>query len=446
MSHVLLSKLKQVLALSLLVVNLTAIACINDSDAKFFEAQKFPSATELASGDFITHSKEFYEWRAKDRLEKLKKEPENLAYYDDLAVSYEKSGQTQKAIDTLEQVYSKHPDRYETLANLGTFYIHNKQYKKGVELLKKAVDINPAAHFGRETYQIKVVEYILKENPDEKFTLPVQKSSESFADFILKDVKPNAASNGHRGLDPSVIELLKASVGIGGMLKFGNSDSPVLLEAMGDIYMKLHELNKNRADKEGRTSFSRFASLYYLAALTRHKSPNNVPPNNNNNVDEQYEKYASLKKLPTIRDVYDKAASLNTLVETAQKNKEEYRKKELAFIEKGGDVEQAIYTKLYAPPTEQEDLLETAITNYKSILKDTAEITHNKRQEDAFSALPIIMILLGLLFWSLLGTYASILVVSNESPETHKFKRAFKLSAVTYVVLNIMLYIYIVYF
>lgn len=55
------------------------------------------------------------------------------------------------------------PGRYETAANLGTFYLHAGIFKKVLAYIEKALKINPDAHFGREKYQKLLVEYIIPE-------------------------------------------------------------------------------------------------------------------------------------------------------------------------------------------------------------------------------------------------------------------------------------------
>ena len=72
-------------------------------------------------------------------------------------------------------VLKKHPQRYSSLSNLGTFYIHKGQYDEGLKYLNKAIEINPKAHFEREKYQIKAVEYIKELGVKPPFIFPVQK-------------------------------------------------------------------------------------------------------------------------------------------------------------------------------------------------------------------------------------------------------------------------------
>src|SRR5262245_53417672 len=79
----------------------TALACMWDYDTLQMERSRFPTALELITGKFLRHTPEFYQWRIKDRLKKLQSERDNLSYYDDLAVAYEKTGDRQEAIETM---------------------------------------------------------------------------------------------------------------------------------------------------------------------------------------------------------------------------------------------------------------------------------------------------------------------------------------------------------
>src|SRR5262249_53360047 len=149
------------LALAALFVPSAALACLWDYDTLMMERSRFPDTLELITGKFLRHSPEFYEWRIRDRLGKLQSDPENLAYYDDLAVAYEKTGQRDKAIETMRAKDYKRPGLYETEANLGTFHIHAGRLEEGLEHIGRALRINPDAHFGREKYQRLLVEYVL---------------------------------------------------------------------------------------------------------------------------------------------------------------------------------------------------------------------------------------------------------------------------------------------
>jgi len=218
-------------------------ACLWDSDTIEMERSKFPSVLELIVGKFLRHSKPFYEWRIEDRTARLENasDDEQPALYDDLAVAYEKTGQTQKAIELTLELEERFPGRYETAANLGTFYIHSGQFEEGLEHIERALEINPDAHFGRERYQKLLVEYVRSKQPEGgPVPLPLEPDSEAFypggfALFVLS-ARDIGVQNLTEALRSQVAEeLSRATQGVLGMMRFGDHQSPVLLEALADL-------------------------------------------------------------------------------------------------------------------------------------------------------------------------------------------------------------------
>ncbi|MBI5367954.1 MAG: hypothetical protein HZA54_13015 [Planctomycetes bacterium] len=232
-------------------------ACFWDYDTLIMEQQRFPTALELITGKFLRHSPEFYAWRIQDRLRKLAADPDNLALLDDLAVAYEKSGDHAKAIDTALLQEKLAPDRYETLANLGTFRLHAGEFVPGRAAIQRAIEINPQAHFGREIYQALLVQYVLQRRPDGQLTLPLDPEERwtgreallagssgsgnqlpnqetrraGFGFFVLTERKVD-----WRG--PGVgAEIAAATKGVLGIMRFGSHDHPVLHEVLGDLLL-----------------------------------------------------------------------------------------------------------------------------------------------------------------------------------------------------------------
>lgn len=247
-----------------------SLACYNDSESRYYERYAMPTDIQLSSGDFPTHSKYYFEWKIKNRLEQIKNDKKNLDLYDDLAVAYEKSGQAEKAIAVMLDVLKKNPERYSALSNIGTFYVHLGDYTNGLKYLNKAIEINPKAHFERERYQIKAVEYIQLINAKPPFIFPVQniKSGKDFADFVLKGINNK---------DEQEKELVHAIVGISGMIKFGMKNSSLLMEMMGDLYLKIMIINK-WSDPLAIKSYHYLVLNYYTTALKLSKySENNKP-------------------------------------------------------------------------------------------------------------------------------------------------------------------------
>ncbi len=229
------------IALALVVASATPlVACLWDRDTLKAERQRFPTTLELITGKFLRHSQEYYQWRVEDRRKKLAAEPDNLANYDDLAVAYEKLGQHDKAIETILKKNELKPGIYETEANLGTFLIHAGRLEEGLAHIKRAIEINPDAHFGREIYQQLLVEYVLARQEDGKTTLPLDRYSggyawkQGFGSYVVsRRLKPRQQQN--ESLRRA--ELGRALKGVLGMMRFGNHDSPILLEALGDILL-----------------------------------------------------------------------------------------------------------------------------------------------------------------------------------------------------------------
>lgn len=217
-------------------------ACLWDSDTLEEERRQFPSVLELITGKFLRHSPAFYEWRIEDRKKRIEEEPDNVALYDDLAVAYEKTGQTDLAIETILKKEEISPGLYETYANLGTFYIHAGRLEEGLKEIEKAIAINPDAHFGREVYQKLLVEYVLSKQVDGKLVLPLFAESDGYEAYGFGEHVMNSVRAGARWSDEELREEgEKATKGILGMMRFGNFDSPVLLEALSDLLMMRHD-------------------------------------------------------------------------------------------------------------------------------------------------------------------------------------------------------------
>lgn len=234
-----------ILAVILMSASL-ASGCIWDTDTLDMERSQFPSVLELITGKFRRHSQAFYQWRIMDREERLEtaSRSHQPAIYDDLAVAYEKTGQTRRAIEIALEAAERFPDRYQTLANLGTFYIHAGEFDEGLKYIDRAMEINPDAHFGREGYQKLLVQYVQTraKRIDGQVILPVNteedtdwdKDPPGFARFVLSHWSSTTGKSLDER-DERQDELERATTGVLGMMRFGNHRSPVLLEALADL-------------------------------------------------------------------------------------------------------------------------------------------------------------------------------------------------------------------
>jgi hypothetical protein len=105
-----------------------------------------------------------------------------LALLDDLGVGLDHLGEHAEAArvlrDKLQRQQASGPSGralYTSYANLGTFLIHGKfrlaqqgnveaksRLEEGLQYIRKSIEVNPQAHFGREVWQVVAVEYFLK--------------------------------------------------------------------------------------------------------------------------------------------------------------------------------------------------------------------------------------------------------------------------------------------
>lgn len=330
--------------LAVLLVPSAAVACLWDFDTLQQERSRFPDTLELITGKFLRHSPEFYEWRAKDRRAKLAADPGNLAYRDDLAVALDKLGRHDEAITVATETDRLRPGRYESAANLGTFLIHAGRLEDGLAHIRRAIAINPDAHFGREVYQAKLVEYVLTRRKDGKLSLPVggvelyptttgeepevRSYDATFARFL----------SGGRDRRLTAAERQAAIKGVLGMMRFGHHESPVLLEALGNLLTERYD--------EPTADAKRLAARAYLRASYEAKEPDAV---------QKYRVRAKevLEMQSPRRDTYGQM-TLEEL-ETDFKRElaeakvwyDELRQKEIGWIRDGADPD-AEFAKLYA--------------------------------------------------------------------------------------------------
>jgi hypothetical protein len=126
-------------------------------------------------------------YRERDRLtrEKLAKlapdDPARFSLADDLAAGLERLGRSDEAVVVMRDKLARQQEKgltgralYTSYANLGTFLIHaaspkaiagdlaaREQFKEGIGFVRKSVEVNPEAHFGREQWQLVIAEFIL---------------------------------------------------------------------------------------------------------------------------------------------------------------------------------------------------------------------------------------------------------------------------------------------
>ncbi|HYO71754.1 MAG TPA: tetratricopeptide repeat protein [Archangium sp.] len=208
-----------------------ALACLWDSDTLKEESIGLDEVAAVVRGRLLKHSAIFYERKVAYTLPLLDREDVKPEGYDDVAVAYEKLGRTQEAIATMEAKEKRFPGLYTTAANLGTFHAHAGDYPRALEELRRALALNPDAHFGREKYQVKAIEYLqrLAATPglvqkEEFLGLPLEPGDYLFVmnpkKTVLRKERPE--------LPKDVLQ------GLVGIIRFGSGDkSPHLWFSLG---------------------------------------------------------------------------------------------------------------------------------------------------------------------------------------------------------------------
>lgn len=84
----------------------------------------------------------------------------------DFAIMQLKLGDKAKGLSMLVDLYQQHPKEYNIVANLGTAYELNGNNAKALEFLKKALVLNPGAHYHSEWIHINILEQQLSDSPD----------------------------------------------------------------------------------------------------------------------------------------------------------------------------------------------------------------------------------------------------------------------------------------
>jgi tetratricopeptide (TPR) repeat protein len=309
-----------------------ALGCLWDSDTLATESARFPGAAGMMAGNFPRHSKEYHEWRVKQKKALVDAGTAQALDYDDLAVSQHKLGDHASAIATMLAKDSKSPGIYETYSNLGTFYIYTGDLKTALQYIDKALSINPNAHFGREKYQRWLVMWLQEKEGQadmepahlNRYRSNIQGTAIGFAAFLARQ------HNGGTANDPATPPTLTAAQqqsaiqGVTGMMYFADFDNPILQEALGDL------LSSGKFD----VNASQLAALCYLHASEQTSKP---------------EEESRLKKLMTLAlvvtpkdddDAKVEREMLKTLysgLASGQKLNEEVRTDEMAWIAAGQD-------------------------------------------------------------------------------------------------------------
>ncbi len=336
-----------------------SLACMWDNDTLEMETQQFPGTLDIITGNFLRHSPEFHHWRIRDRELKLLKFPDSLELYDDLAVSHSKLGQDRKAIQLMLTKDSLRPDLYETVANLGTFYIHAGDLETGKVYLEKALEINPNAHFGREIIQLELVNYILKRRQAGVNSLPL---SSQTPHWMLRG--GSEGFNFYHYLKAKNISPKEGLEGVLGMMRFGNFDSPVLLEVLGDLLLQ----NNPERDQVPR----HLARFCYIKAGQESGNPESYQANIE----------AASEAIPDSRKFRNAAEeSFQIALKTAREHYNLLRANEITWILSEEDPEE-LYKKNYYDQKKSDnqrlDFVDPRASEYRNLFHPDSSVASNK--------------------------------------------------------------------
>ena len=180
-----------------------------------------------------------------------------LADFDDLAVAYEHLGRRDQAIEVMERkadALIEAPSKehqYGYHADLGTFNAHSGKFDEALAQLRTAVEINPDAYFGRERFQIELIEYVAEamkdpevwrrrsflRNADYRLSLRMHGRALEFGKYS-GDEDRQRDWEGDR-----VLDWEEAHKAIGGMLRFGGLEGAELYRSLGELYLQRSHLN-----------------------------------------------------------------------------------------------------------------------------------------------------------------------------------------------------------
>lgn len=229
-------KSRLLLAISGVVACTVATACLWDRDTLAEEVREGSrDVLSIIVGRFERNPPLYYQMRLERVRKELGRDPRNLALYDDAAVASDRLGKHDDAIDfmgkkqlVMERIKPSDDDRYRYHANLGTFYAHrgvkgvqkpgaNEDLKAAIHHLNRALQINPNAHFGRERYQLAILEWLTSNatlRPDDRLAL-------------------GAYLNGRRLMEYQ--DLHKTIEGLTGLIRLGNAwESPDVFGALAN--------------------------------------------------------------------------------------------------------------------------------------------------------------------------------------------------------------------
>lgn len=172
-------------ALCVVAAALPAVACIWDSDTLAAEAKGLPETLDVLTGRFDRMPPVYFEARLARATRAVEKDPDDLAAHDDAGAACDRLGRGDDAVAWMDRKEVRlkalgdaapKEHRYRLLANRGTFRAHRwlragadrtaaADMRRAREEIAAAIALHPDAHFGRERYQLRAMDWILDPPP-----------------------------------------------------------------------------------------------------------------------------------------------------------------------------------------------------------------------------------------------------------------------------------------
>ncbi|MCA8939939.1 MAG: hypothetical protein KDB07_09030, partial [Planctomycetes bacterium] len=225
-----------------------AMACLWDDDTLAHEAKGIEDVVSVILGAFPRNPAKYFEMRLEAAEAAIAKDPTDWAVYDNAGVACDRLGKCDKAIAMMEAKAkamqdanfdaSKEPQpnhSYRLKANLGTFYVHRwiktgadwakmDDVTKAKEQIAAAIKENPDAHFGREIYQLKALEWLVSKPIEVKPSFNKYGSpTNAYPDIMGLHKMAVVRSNDAAAFKKQYNELEKMLKGLAGLIKMGNA-------------------------------------------------------------------------------------------------------------------------------------------------------------------------------------------------------------------------------
>ncbi|MES2461664.1 MAG: hypothetical protein V4671_13855 [Armatimonadota bacterium] len=236
------------------------IADYRESDLPVPQSVGLPVPLSVITGRFPRHPALFYEMRIRRVAKELAVHPERLRLYDDVAVAYDRLGKDDEALFWIKKKHSRllktspadpafREDWYRYYANVGTFRAH-QWIRAGADLkdtaqlrqargeIAKAIHIKPDAHFGREKYQLAVMDWII-DHRDEPLTMHLPPHW----------AEPGTGISGTSGSEGRGVEGLSGLIVLGGAWESPDVFAALSSELIGIERMKLGYLAQLRCQE-----------------------------------------------------------------------------------------------------------------------------------------------------------------------------------------------------